>query len=83
MQKTPTNKVATSKIHQIYFHKCPKSVQKYNILYFIQPISKLMIKSSQKYNLSYFRFVVSEIFFIFVEKFIMSDYGTDGYNETA
>lgn len=50
------------------------------------PLSRLQAQLRQtapKYVLSYFRLVVSEILITFAEKFIMSDYGADGYNETA
>ena len=44
---------------------------------------KKTIAYDLKYGLLYFYLVVSEILLIFAEKFIMSDYGADGYNETA
>lgn len=69
-----------SQIHQIDYHKRPKVY--YIILHSVN-IKANESGSCQKYDLLYFYLVVSEILIIFAKKFIMSDYGTDGYNETA
>ena len=69
-----------SQIHQIDYQKRPKVY--YIILHSVN-IKANVSGSYQKYDLLYFRLAVSEILLIFAKKFIMSDYGTDGYNETA
>lgn len=69
-----------SQIHQIDYQKRPKVY--YIILHSVN-IKANESGSYQKYDLLYFYLVIRVNLHIFVEKFIMSYHGTDGYNETA